>query len=490
MGDKLTPEARSLRSLRKAYERTQKDLAGFLGLKDGSLLSQFENGHKLLSGEYLEEVAATLGVPPEGVEALLFAHRLIDLARQAEAGEAETSRLALTAGERRRISHTAIAGGWTVAEVLFAELARARRAAKVERAKREAEEQWSRLKALPGEERRELVTSYPALRNPALVARVCEASARAAADSVQVARELADFARFIARRLPGGEGRRARAEGFAGGFVSNALRVATEFDAGDAAFGEAWELWQAGDPAEPELLPGWRLHDLEGSLRRAQRRFPEALKCIDRALALCGGEPAAAGHILLKKEHLFATMGDTERALAALEEAAPYVEATGDPHLLFALRFNTVDNLCTLKHYAEAAARLPAVRELAIEQGNELHLSRLLWLGSKIAAGQGRREEAIAGLEQVRQKFGDLPYEAALVSLDLAVLYLKAGRTVEVRQLAIEMGRIFRAKGIAREALAALSTFCEAARHDTVTVELIGQVIAKVERARRSAPPS
>jgi len=99
-------------------------------------------------------------------------------------------------------------------------------------------------------------------------------------------------------------------------------------------------------------------------------------------------------------------------------------------------------------------------------------------------------EEAKAGLEQVIQEFADLPYEAALASLDLAVLYLKAGQTAEVKRLAGAMGGIFEAKGIAREALAALTLFCEAARQETATVELAKRVIAEVERARRGGRPS
>ena len=493
MGErKFTPEARSLFSLRSVFERTQRDLAASLGLKEGSLLSQFENGHRPLTHDYLQEIAAALDVPPEGVEALLFAYGLLFLGRAEEAGGEGASALALTARERWRIWRTVLAGGWTLAEELSAELARRKRAEKVERAQREAEEQWTLLKALPMKDRRDLVTVYPALRSPALVARVCEASARAAAHKVKDARELADFALFVARRVPGGEARRASAEGHAFGFVANALRVATEFDAADVCFARAWKLRQAGDSSEPELLPEWRLHDLEASLRRAQRRFPEALACIKRALALCGGQPAAAGHILLNKEHLFDAMGDTEGALAALQEAAPFVEAVGDPQRLFALRFNTVDILCTLERFAEAEASLPKVREMAIEQAHEIYLIRVAWLASKVDSGQGRKEEAIAGLEQVSRDFlaHDLPYEAALSSLDRAVLLLEAGRTTDVRDLALAMQRIFRAKRIDREALAALGLFCEAAARESVTVELVKQVIAEVERARRSAPPS
>jgi hypothetical protein len=46
------------------------------------------------------------------------------------------------------------------------------------------------------------------------------------------------------------------------------------------------------------------------------------------------------------------------------------------------------------------------------------------------------------------------------------------------------MGGIFEAKGIAREALAALTLFCEAAKQETATIALVRQVIAEVERAQ------
>jgi transcriptional regulator with XRE-family HTH domain len=484
-------KARSLFSLRSALERTQKDVAAAVGLKDGSQLSQFENGRPL-SYDYLQAIAAAVDVPPEGVEALLFAHGLLSLGRPEESAAEGASALALTPKERFRIWRTVLAGGWILAEELFAELAYRKRMEKVERVKREAAEQWTHLKALPAEDRYDLVKLYPALRSPALVAQICEASARAAAHKVSEARELADFAFFVAGQVPGGSARRARAEGYASEFVANALRVATDFDAADATFAQAWTLWQDGDPSEPELLPEWRLHDLEASLRRAQRRFPEALACLERAFALCKGEPAAAGHVLLNKEHLFDAMGDTEGALAALQEAAPLVEAAGDLQKLFALRFNTVDNLCTLQRYAEAAAGLPVVREMAISLAHEIYLIRVAWLSAKVDTGQGRKEEAIAGLEQVNLDFmaHQLPYEAALSSLDLAVLLLEAGRTAEVRNLAFTLKRIFKAKKIDREALMALGLFCKAALRETATIELAKRAIAAVEKARRSAPPS
>lgn len=50
------------------------------------------------------------------------------------------------------------------------------------------------------------------------------------------------------------------------------------------------------------------------------------------------------------------------------------------------------------------------------------------------------------------------------------------------------MAEIFKAQGIAREALAALALFVEAAQKETVTVELVKRVIQKVEGGRSSSP--
>ena len=107
-----------------------------------------------------------------------------------------------------------------------------------------------------------------------------------------------------------------------------------------------------------------------------------------------------------------------------------------------------------------------------------------------MAAGQGRADEAIVSLEQACRDFAalKLPYDTALASLDLAVLWLKAGHAARVRELAVEMEAIFRANKIHREALAALTLFWEAAKGEVVTVELVRQVIGEVEKAKRSVP--
>src|SRR6185369_841907 len=105
--------------------------------------------------------------------------------------------------------------------------------------------------------------------------------------------------------------------------------------------------------------------------------------------------------------------------------AAPIVEAAGDPHLLFALRFKTANNLGHLERYAEAERLLPEVFALATGKLDRL---RVTWLSARVGAGLGRAEEARGLLREVIQSFTEeaLPYEAALASLDLAVLDLES----------------------------------------------------------------
>jgi tetratricopeptide (TPR) repeat protein len=486
-----SPWGLALTYLRSAAAWSRACLARALGLADESLISAYERGAKPLAREKLESLVEPLGHPPEAVDVLLFAHDLIFPAARQDA----PSPVALSPGERRIVDRAAMAAGWTAgrlaADDARSELTRRWKREKAEAAKNEAEDRFQELMAVTRPERRGLLEAFPDYRTWALAVRACEASVKRAAHKAGEALELADLALSIAERAPGEESWRSRLKGYCWAHVANARRVANDLTGADEAFARAWELWRSGADSDPELLAEWRLYDLEASLRRAERQFSKSLELLDHARAACGGSPTAIGRILLNKERVFNQMGNAQGAFAVLTEAIPFVEASQDVHLLFALRFNMADDLCHLERYGEAAELLPQVRELAVQQANELDLIRVGWLSAKIAAGQGRMKEAIAGLEQVRWDFTarELPYDAALSSLDLAVLWLRTGRTVEVRELAVAMGWIFKSKGIHREALAALRLFCDAAKQESATVELARLVIAEIEQARRSASP-
>ena len=467
-----------LRSLRGL---TQRKLSGLVKLSVNAL-GRHEKGDTL-SREKLEEMLPHLGASSEAVDVLVFAHNLITT--PTPAGMA--SPVALTPEECRRIDRTVIETTLSAAGAFRAALLRTRKEEKAAAAHREAEALWASMQGFTMQERRDLVTVFPEYRLWTLALRVCQASVRAASHKPADALELARLALFIAERVPGHDGFRACLRALVLGFVANARRVLEDYEGADADFARARQLCHSG--TDPDgLLPAWRLDDLEASLRRAQRRFSEALDLLDRAYrAAPPGE--LAGRILLNKSALLEQMTDFEGSLETLEQAARTVETSKETRLLFALYFNTAANLRHLERYEVAAALLPKVRELAVAMASDLDLVKLVWLEALVAAGQGRYAEATASLERVQSDFTSrqLPYDAALSSLDLASLWLSQGQTARARALAKGMAWIFTAKGIDREALAALKLFCEAAGRDAASAELARQVRADIEAVRQSA---
>jgi hypothetical protein len=103
----------------------------------------------------------------------------------------------------------------------------------------------------------------------------------------------------------------------------------------------------------------------------------------------------------------------------------------------------------------------------------------------RIAAGLGNHEQARQLLTQVRQRFLNQgnAFDAVLAALDLSLSHLKEGKTAEVRELADEMVTVFSALEVAREPMAALLLFQEAAHRDAATAELARKVAATLSRS-------
>jgi transcriptional regulator with XRE-family HTH domain/tetratricopeptide (TPR) repeat protein len=320
-----------------------------------------------------------------------------------------------------------------------------------------------------------------------LVARICHDSEEAAAHDAADALALARRALRIAELAPKEATWRLRLQGYAWAFGANALRVASDLSEAEVSFLAAWRLWRASGSPPMSRLQEWRLLDLEASLRRDRRQFSAALDLLRRALD--AAPPKEAGRILLNKATTFEQAGEIEAALVTLREAAPLVEEAGEPRQRWAVRFNLLVILSHLGRFAEAEMGLPELRLLAEQLGNDFDGLRLRWLAARVSAGLGRCESACAAFEAVQREFSlrRIPYDAALVSLELAIVYLQQDRLAEVETLANEMAWIFQSQGVAREALAALALFCEAVAQNIATVDLARHLMATVERAQKAA---
>ncbi len=358
------------------------------------------------------------------------------------------------------------------------------RAGQARKDRRRAARLWMRFKALSPKKQRLVVEKSREFQTWAFAERLCDESVEAAGDSARTALRLAGLAHRVARLSPGRPAWRSRLEGYALAHIANALRVQTWMRRAGRAFDRARQLWEAGAEADPGLLPEWRMLDLEGSLRRGQRLFPEALDRLQRARVIAPKE--REGRILLNRAFTLEQMGDAEQALETLREAEPLIDRRRDRNLLFSLRFNLCVNLCHHHRHEEAQALLPEVRKLGIALRKELHLVRVTWLRAKIDAGLGRQDQAEHGFEQVRREFKkrNMAYDYALASLELSELWLSQRRFAEVRSLTEDMIWIFESEDIHPEAATALHLFQRAAVQERATVALARRLILYLYRAR------
>jgi len=344
-----------------------------------------------------------------------------------------------------------------------------------------AAELWERIRKYPHEGRSALIAELPALHMWAFSELLAHESEAAASDSTVAALELAQEALQVAERIPGDKARRSRSRGYALGFLGNAQRVQSDLGAARQSFARSDEEWQAGAGCPGDLLNEARLLDLKSSLLRAQRNLPESLGLLKRAEEIGGQE--MKGRLLIKKSKVLEERGELDAAVATLKKAEPHVDPEREPRLWLCLRHNLLDYLSKIGRFQEAEDMLPEVKLLVRK---ELDRVRLRWAEGRIAVGLGRIQQGIDLLSQVRAEFVSrkIWFDAALVTLELAVIFLRQGRTDMVKTLAVHMAPIFRSNGVHREALAALTLFRKAAEQEKVTLDLAERLVAFLRKAQ------
>jgi len=471
--------------LRVLPDRTQGEMAAAAEIHP-TTLSRYEHGGTVPDRRMLEKLAAAVPLPMWAIDGLMLP--VIAVTRALAAGpttELPKDLASLLPAALNQLPSAAASAG--IAEFLLepaggepeAAQRPAAEAGDLDLAVREpgSSEAPPPVEPSPGE-----LDWWPELEP--FIERLCTASVEAAAHDAARGLELARLALTVAELAPGPPAWLLRLRGWAWGFVGNAQRVGGTLPAAAASFASASTLWRAGASAPGSRLAEWRLLDLEASLRRDQREFATALELLDRALA--EAPTAARGRILLKKAYTLEQAGEVAGALAALREAAPLVDAAGEPRQSWGLHHNLVLVLCQLGRYAEAEAGLPELQARTLELGNDLDRLRTRWVSARVSAGRGRRGEAAAELDELREEFAKrrIAYDTALVSLELAILHLEDGRGGDARALVEPMLWIFKDQEVSRETLAALSIFRRAAESEILTLALARRVLRSLERTQ------
>jgi len=230
---------------------------------------------------------------------------------------------------------------------------------------------------------------------------------------------------------------------------------------------------------------------LQGSLLAEQLDFQRAFNALDRAIAIyrqIGNTTEAVRSSLVMAMHL-ANSGNPESAVRSLSEILAEADELGVPRLGLAARHNLVFSLIACDRTQEAKRLIPAVRKLHSLTGNTVDLTRFKWLEGQIAVDSDRLTEAEALFVDVKQFFVDkgMAHDVAVVSLDLALVYLRQGRVAELKALAAEMLTIFKSLNIHQETLAALAFCRKALEVEQMTVGLVSELASRLGRARERA---
>jgi hypothetical protein len=269
--------------------------------------------------------------------------------------------------------------------------------------------------------------------------------------------------------------------------LGNAYRINDQLSAAERAFSRAHAFLSEGTG---DLLLEARVQDLEASLRSDQGKLADANTLLGLAhdLYLEAGDTHLAGKALIGKGINIRNQGFPNQGVQTLEAGLALIDPSRDSQLCATAKHALLDALVDAAEYGRASRMLLAsgLREaFAMEP---LNLLRLRWVEGKVHAGLGRDKRAERIFVAVREEFLRLArhYDAAVLGLELAALWLQQGRAAEVQTLAEEMYETFEVLEVHQAAQQALYFVREACRWQRLTVPMIQHVRSFMEQATRN----
>ena len=391
----------------------------------------------------------------------------------------------------RRLARKLWQGEPVPAEIDLAAIARKvwQRGRAFDREKEEAPALVAELEKLSPARQRLVVENSQRFQTRGVCELLTDRARDACVSDVQVALEKALTATALAGRLSAGRygtGAVHDAQAWAWGVLGEVQRGASKLQESEASFNRAEELLESGSG---DLIVIGRVRYLKAFLRHAQGRFEDALELFRSAARefRAAGDTHLEGSTLVDRGRTLRQVGDLEGAVRAVRAGLEMIDPARSPRMELVAKHNLALFLQELGRAEEALGLVGELLTLHTQLGGEVDQLRLRWLEGKLANLKGDLDRAQDAFEEVRAglESRSMPYDQALVSLDLAGVYLVRERFGEVLELAGDMLAVFRALEIDREAIAALFFLQEAVRARSVSLALLGELGTYLKRVQR-----
>lgn len=267
--------------------------------------------------------------------------------------------------------------------------------------------------------------------------------------------------------------------------VANAHRIQERFIDAESALRQAASHFTEGTQAE--LLEA-RLLEIRAALHADRSDFPAAAELLDTVYQIYRrhNDEHLAGQTLLAKGLIVGTSGDFETAIRLTHEGLSLIDCDRNPRLVFVGVHNLSCWLVDAGRFEEARLLLhtfqSSVRRYAKATADRL---RMRWVRAEVAAGLGELTRAEKGLLHVREGFRtvNMPYKASLVALELAMVYLRQGRSGEARAHVLDAVETLTALGIHKEAFLGVLLLRRAFEQEVTSCSFLQGLVGFLRRA-------
>ncbi|MEM8959908.1 MAG: helix-turn-helix domain-containing protein [Acidobacteriota bacterium] len=356
-----------------------------------------------------------------------------------------------------------------------------------------AEEVWREMEGRSWEERRELVRRKLRFTTAALFELIHDQAIEIGRQDRQEGLRLAELAleslETIDPEAVDAEDR-ANLDARAWAWLGNARRIVLDFTGAEEALSEAERRLSV---RRPDVIVQADIFKIKAALRWFQRRLHEAMALINEAIVLYrrADKSHLLGQAMVVRALLLLLQDKPDESLPVLARAMELIDRESEPWAFLSAHQVLIAAYTFAGRYEDAESSLLDGHSMAREVDNRDAELRLRWLEGLVAREKGSLDRAEDHLKPVVEELtaAEQTYDAALASLDLALVYSAQGRDNEVIALAGEMIPVFGALRVHREGMAALNLIQAAIKNRQITIASLWEARRLVDRSRGLAMP-